>query len=70
MASTDLHAKIRNIQVLLKSGTFDKFPGLRDRVCISGTVPDDPGRMACMIMIMIRSMGCIALYFSDNFIIF
>ena len=48
MASTDLHAKIRNKQVLIKSGTFDRFPGLQDRVCVSGTFPDDPGRMACM----------------------
>ena len=52
MASTDLHAKIRNIQVLIKSGTFDRFPGLRDRVCISGTVPDDPGRMAITIYVL------------------
>ena len=32
----------------VNSGTFDRFPGQRDKFFISGTVPDNPGRMACM----------------------
>ncbi|KAH3701458.1 hypothetical protein DPMN_076446 [Dreissena polymorpha] len=36
----------------VKSRTFDRFPGLWDTSFIYGTIPNNPGRMACMVTSM------------------